>query len=194
MTIAFVDFDHTLISKDSLLLFINHVHSKSRVLLGWILLSPLMLAYYLKIISTQQFKEKVLFHFLKKMSKDEITEKAISFNKKLHKYYNTEVYNQTLSLKTKGAKVVVVSASLNSWLEPFCEQHGFDLISTEASFNAKGLYAKHFKTPNCKGADKKKRITEKYTLEDYTDIICIGNKDDKEMLNLASSEENSILV
>lgn len=194
MKLVFIDFDHTFIKKDSLHLFICHTRPLITVVFGWIVLSPFVAAYKLKLISAQQLKENVLYHFLKGKTRHELEKLATSFSEKLTPHINTTVQADIKKLQEKGAKIIVVSASLDSWLAPFCKTHGFELIATKASFNEEGYYQKAFKTPNCKGKEKVHRINETYNLSNVEEIYCYGNKDDKAMLGLASSTKNSVLI
>lgn len=194
MKLVFIDFDHTFIKKDSLHLFIRHTRPLITVVFGWIILSPFVAAYKLKLSSAQQLKENVLYYFFKGKTRQELEKLAISFSKKLTPHINTKVQADIKKLQEKGAKIIVVSASLDIWLAPFCKSHGFELIATKATFDQEGYYQKAFKTPNCKGKEKVHRINEAYNLSSVEEIYCYGNKDDKAMLSLASSTKNSVLI
>lgn len=68
--IAFFDFDGTLTTKDTLLEFIKYCKGNNAFYAGFLINSPFLLAYKLKIISNQAAKEKVLQHFFKNTSVD----------------------------------------------------------------------------------------------------------------------------
>ena len=68
--IAFFDFDGTITKKDTLLEFIKFNKGALRLYFGFMLNSPWLIAYKLKIISNQAAKEKVLGFFFGKMNAD----------------------------------------------------------------------------------------------------------------------------
>ena len=81
-------------------------------------------------------------------------------------------------------KIVVVSASINNYLKPWCDKLGFELISTELE-TVDGKLTGKFSTPNCNGFEKVIRINKKYNLSNYEEIHVFGNsKGDLPMLNL----------
>ena len=86
----------------------------------------------------------------------------------------------------KDSRVVVVSASISNYLKPWCDEMGFDLISTELEV-IDGKLTGRFSTPNCNGKEKVRRIKEKYNLSEYNEIHVFGNsKGDLPMLELAT--------
>ena len=91
-----------------------------------------------------------------------------------------------LSAIDKSSKIVVVSASINNYLKPWCDKMGFDLISTELEVKNGELTGK-FSTPNCNGIEKVKRIKEKYNLSEYDEIHVFGNSNgDLPMIELGT--------
>ena len=92
-------------------------------------------------------------------------------------------FNQNLD---PNSKIVIVSASISNYLEPWCNSMGFDLISTELEVKDGKLTGK-FSTPNCNGPEKVRRIKEKYDLSIYDEIHVFGNsKGDFPMLELGT--------
>jgi len=59
-SIAFFDFDGTITRGDSLLRFIRFVMGDSKLLMGVVPLSPILLAYKLKLILNYKEKQEVL--------------------------------------------------------------------------------------------------------------------------------------
>jgi phosphatidylglycerophosphatase C len=85
-----------------------------------------------------------------------------------------------------GARVVIVSASPDVWLRPFCAAEGFDLICTMLAFDAVGRFSGQLATPNCNGAEKARRIRAAYDLAAFARIVAFGNSaGDAAMLALA---------
>ena len=61
--IAFFDFDGTITTKDTLLEFIKFYKGKYQFYLGFLVYSPFLVAYKLKIIPNYVAKQKVLQYF-----------------------------------------------------------------------------------------------------------------------------------
>lgn len=90
------------------------------------------------------------------------------------------------SFRDQGAQVLIVSASLDIWLRPFCKKEGIGLICTEAAFSEAGLFEGAFSTPNCKGEEKVERIKQALDLSQFSRIIAYGDTPaDLPMLSLA---------
>ena len=185
LSIAFFDFDGTITSKESFSRFILFTQSKTRLISYFILLLPKILLYYLKIISDETLKQKVLFYFFKGYSIKQIEKWSHVFQKNIHKWTKKEsVLRINWHLK-KGHKVCVVSASPDFYLEQWCKNLNIDLICTEVKYESNTCNG-HFKFPNCKGEEKVRRINLKYDLDQYETIYAYGDsKADKPMLSLA---------
>ena len=85
----------------------------------------------------------------------------------------------------QGHKVVIVSASMESWLKTWCDKNNIDLISTRLEIKDNNLTGK-FATKNCSGLEKANRVNEVYDLNDYNYIYAYGDsRGDQELLALA---------
>ena len=87
--------------------------------------------------------------------------------------------------KEQGHKVVIVSASIECWLKPWCDKNGLGLIATKLEIKD-GRVTGKFLTKNCYGIEKANRVKEGYNLDDYDYIYAYGDsRGDKELLALA---------
>lgn len=87
--------------------------------------------------------------------------------------------------KARGDRVVVVSAALDVYLEPWCRSLGLDVICTQLEV-CDGRLTGRYIGGDCCGDAKAKRIRERYTLSDYGTIYAYGDtEEDREMLDLA---------
>ena len=87
--------------------------------------------------------------------------------------------------KQQGHKVVVVSASIESWLKPWCEKHNLDIIATKIEIKD-GTVTGKFLTKNCHAKEKYDRVKEAYNIGDYAYIYAYGDTcGDRELLELA---------
>ena len=96
-----------------------------------------------------------------------------------------EVLDRLRRYRAAGNQVVVVSASIDLWLMPFCEQEQVALLCTALAYRD-GRFFGDFQTPNCNGPEKAVRIKAAYDLTAYAHIVAFGNSaGDRAMFALA---------
>lgn len=186
MKLALFDFDGTITTKDSLVEFIQYATSKPTYYAGLLKLSPMLVAYTFKLIPNHIAKEKLIAHFFKGWDANRF--------QKLAKQYSSEQINKIIRPKAiekikwhqeQGHKVVMVSASMECWLEAWCDMQNIELISTQLEMRDNKLTGK-FATKNCYGIEKANRVKKAYNLSDYNYIYAYGDSHgDKELLALA---------
>ena len=184
--IVFFDFDGTITTDDSLLKFIRFVVGDRRFLLGLIVLSPMLVLYKLKLIPNYKAKQYMLSWFFKGMSKDDFLKVANEYSLvHIDKILRPKAIEKINWHKNQGHKVVVVSASIECWLRPWCEKNGLELIATKLEIKDDIVTGKLL-SKNCYGVEKVNRIKEIYNLKDFEYIYSYGDSSgDKQMLELA---------
>jgi HAD superfamily hydrolase (TIGR01490 family) len=86
----------------------------------------------------------------------------------------------------QGHKVVIVSASIECWLAPWCKKNGFELLATKLEVK-NGVVTGNLLGSNCFGIEKVNRIKDKYDLSQFNYIYAYGDsKGDIQMLDLAN--------
>jgi len=184
--IAFFDFDGTITTRDTLLEFVRHSKGSFRFYLGFLLTSPWMVAYKLKIISNQKAKEKFLGFFFRNYPSAAFHELCTSFAKEvIPRLIRPKALAEIHRLQQAGAEVVIVSASPENWIRPWSDQTGLQLLSTRLTIKDEKVTGK-ITGRNCHGEEKVRRIREAYTLSDYDEIYAYGDtRGDLPMLGLA---------
>ena len=187
MKIALFDFDGTITTEDTLFKFIKFVVGDLQMVLGLIYLLPMLVAYKLKLIPNYRAKEMMLAYFFKGMDKQKFMNFAKEFSLN---YIDTIVRPGAMEKiawhKKQGHKVVIVSASIECWLKPWCDKNGLDLLSTKLQMNERTVSGK-FLTKNCHGIEKVNRVTKKYSSSEYEYAYAYGDSSgDKELLELAN--------
>ncbi|MGV6815925.1 MAG: HAD family hydrolase [Thiotrichales bacterium] len=187
MVIALFDFDGTITTNDSLIKFIRLVVGNARFLRGMALLSPILTAYKLKLIPNYKAKRMMLSYFFKGMSGERFIEIANEFSlKHIDTILRAGAMEKVAWHKSQGHRVVIVSASIEYWLKPWCDRNDIDLIATRLEIS-NGIVTGNFLTKNCYGVEKERRIKEKFDLSKYDTIYAYGDSPgDKEMLQLAT--------
>ncbi|WP_193988460.1 HAD family hydrolase [Lelliottia steviae] len=188
MKIAFFDFDGTITTDDSLIKFIRFAVGDFKMMLGMFLLSPMLVAFKLKIIPNYIAKQKMLAYFFKGM-------KESTFKQLAHEYSLNHIDSMLREKamakiawhKEQGHRVVIVSASIESWLAPWCAKHDIELLGTQLEFKS-GFVTGELATKNCFGPEKVSRIKTAYTLSEFEHIYAYGDSSgDTELLELADT-------
>ena len=184
--LALFDFDGTITDRDSMLAFLRYSHSATGFIIKSILCTPVLCAFALNIISNEKAKELILKRFFQDWNEAKLTEIGQQFStNELDSLVRKLAIKRILAHLTAGHDVVVVSASLTSWLQPWCENNNLDIIATLPKFSDTDKFI-GINGKNCYGNEKAIRICERYTLKNYTSIYAYGDSaGDNEMLNLA---------
>jgi phosphatidylglycerophosphatase C len=185
--IAFFDFDGTITTKDTLLEMIKYRHGNAKFYLGLLLHSPYLVAYKAGIISNQLAKEKVLKLFFGRMTTEQFRQCCEDFAaEKIPVLIRKKALKEIDRLKQAGAEVVIVSASPENWLQPWCATLNLQLLATQLEVHNNTITGR-IKGNNCHGEEKVRRIREAFDLSAYKEIYCYGDTSgDKPMLSLAT--------
>lgn len=184
--LALFDFDGTLTRKDTMIEFVKFVRGSNKLLLSYILLSPVLVLYKLGLFPNDRAKKIFLrFHFRGK-SEEYLRKRGESFCKRiLPSLFNPTALEKLQFHRSRGHDVFVVTASLDFWVNPWLEQQGLRGITTLTNWE-QGAYSGKFASPNCYGPEKVRRLKEEVELEDYEMIYAYGDsRGDREMLGIA---------
>lgn len=87
--------------------------------------------------------------------------------------------------RKRGDRIVVVSASLDVYLAPWCRAQGLELLCSELEVRD-GLLTGEYVGGDCSGPAKAVRVHERYRLSDYATVHAYGDTvEDRELLALA---------
>ncbi|ACJ27908.1 HAD-superfamily hydrolase, subfamily IB (PSPase-like):HAD-superfamily subfamily IB hydrolase, hypothetical 2 [Shewanella piezotolerans WP3] len=186
MKLALFDFDGTLTHHDMYTRFILYSATPIRLFLGSIFLSPLYLLYRLGVIPARKLRPLVSYCAF--VGRDVETVTALG------KQYAQEVIPKSLRAETlsvlkqhqvDGAKVVLVSASLDLYLQPWCESMGIRLICSQMAVE-QGCYTGRYKSGDCSCDMKAIKVQQQFCLADYSEVFAYGDThEDLAMLALA---------
>ena len=183
--LALFDFDGTLCKKDSFTGFIFYALSKRHIVKQGIKILPWIQAYYLKVYPADAMRPKLFKAMFKDANAHEILELAKEYSTHLMAQLDPLIYQQLLIHQENGDDVVLVSASIDIYLEAICQILNIDLICTGTEIQ-NGVLTGLYSTLDCSCDQKRLRVLEKYDLNQYNKIYAYGNSDeDLDMLNLA---------
>lgn len=183
--LALFDFDGTLYQKDSFTGFIFYAFDKGHIFHNGLKIIPWINAYYLKFYPAYKMRPKLFQAMFKDACFNELDLLAKQYAHELMYDYNPQLFQQLLAHQHAGDQVVLVSASLDLYLQHVADQLKIDLICSETEINQEKLTGKYLGA-DCSAQEKKRRILEQYDIAQYQHIYAYGNSDeDLDMLSLA---------
>ena len=186
MNLALFDFDGTITDNDSFTAFLYFAATRQRLFWGKVLLLPQILSYKAGLLPAAKARACVAgFAF-----KDRPLSGLESAGKKyardiIPRHIKSKAFERIQWHKEQGDEIVVVSASLDLYLSPWCDTHGLALICS--SFETKdGIITGRYDGPDCSGTEKARQIKARYDLTQFKTIYAYGDtSEDREMLDLA---------
>lgn len=186
MKLALFDFDGTISERDSLPDFIVFAVGRWRFVGGLFWLSPVLLAYLLKLIPNHRAKQKLLAHFFAGWSIQQFKQVASDYAvTRLPQIIRPKALKCIRQHLQSGDAVWVVSASPENWLQDWCQSLGIGLLATRLEVDGERLTGK-FDGKNCHGEEKVARIKAQLSLESFSSIYAYGDSSgDLAMFKLA---------
>lgn len=188
-TIVYFDFDGTITTFDTFILFLIYSVGLSRFLIRSIPLIPSLILYFSKKINNEALKQKAVHYILKGYDLAFLTTKAEAFSKSklLKRMLKESVIKKLQYHIDEGHHIVLVSANLGIYLRYLGKDYGIhEVIATELEFVDNKITGK-LKTRNCYGEQKVIRINEYLQANNlsFNHSIAYGNsRGDYEMLKL----------
>ena len=177
------DFDGTLTTKDTLLEFIRYAKGTLAFGLGFMRYAHLLVLMKLGLYPNWKAKQKVFAHFFKDTTLDDfdaVCQKFAASSRHLLRPKGIEAINQALS---EGSEVLIVSASIDNWVQPFFPQ--VKVLGTQIEVKD-GKLTGRFLTKNCYGEEKVNRLKAIYPNRQDYHLTAYGDSNgDKELLAFA---------
>ena len=189
MSLALFDFDGTITTRDSLIQFLKFAVGKPRFYIGLLRLSGMLVKYKLGIIPNDQAKEALISYFFKGWDYTLFQKVCDEYSvNEIDSIIRAEALDKITWHKSQGHRIVVVSASMENWLNQWCVSHELELIGTQLEVVTGKLTGK-FATKNCYGVEKLNRVRAELQLDDYHPIYAYGDSaGDKNMLEIADKK------
>ncbi|WP_201509693.1 HAD family hydrolase [Psychrobacter alimentarius] len=189
MNIALFDFDGTITECDTFTPFIRKATPRSRMIVGRLLLMPSILAYRTGILSASSIRQQIVYIGLKGFSKRCLETLGKNHaNEFLSNVVRANALDRIQWHLDSGDRVIIVSASLDVYLKPWCDKIGVELICSQLDNKGDILTGKYHKG-DCTGAEKVRRVESLIDLKAYEKIYAYGDtKEDDELLQIADEK------
>ena len=177
------DFDGTLTTKDTLIAFIRYAKGSTRFWLGFLRYSPQLVLMKLGFYPNYKAKQKVFAHFFKGMSLGDFDALCQQFAQDNLHLLRSQGIKTLMQAQDDGAEVVIVSASIDNWVQPFFAD--VTVLGTQIEVED-GLLTGRFLTNNCYGQEKVNRFLAHYPHRENYYLTAYGDsRGDKELLAFA---------
>ncbi len=177
------DFDGTITTKDTLIEFIRYAKGSMALGLGFMRYAHLLVLMIIGLYPNYKAKQKVFAHFFKDTTLDDFNALCKAFaasSSHLLRPNAIEAINHAIK---EGSEVLIVSASIDNWVQPFFPQ--VKVVGTQIEV-IDGKLTGRFISKNCYGHEKVNRILSLYpNRHDYHLTAYGDSRGDKEMLAFA---------
>ena len=185
-TLVLFDFDGTLSYRDSFLNFLCFTLPKWKIAVGGFWLSPHLTAYGLKLADNGAVKERIIRQFYRQWPIDYFQGLGHRFaRERLPGLIRPDALDRLRWHQEQEHDIWVVSASLETYLLPWCQNQGVRCLATRLEYKQGTLTGK-LALPNCWGPEKVNRVRQVVEPELYPYVFAYGDsRGDREMLKLA---------
>ena len=176
--IVIFDFDGTLTTNDTLIAFIRYACGNAAFVWGFLLHLPLLVLMKLRLYDNGKTKERVFSYFFRGWTEERFTQTCGAFAASRRHLLRQQTVNILRQAQQDGARVLIVTASIDRWVQPFFPD--VEVLGTQVEVN-NGLLTGRFQTPNCYGAEKVRRVEE--CIKEASHITAYGDsRGDRELL------------
>ena len=177
------DFDGTLTTRDTLLAFIRYAKGTRAFLWGFLRHAHLLVLMKLGLYPNWKAKQRVFSYFFKGMALDVFDTLCRQFAAENRHLLRPEGIKTLQQAQSEGAGVLIVSASIDNWVQPFFP--GVTVVGTQIEVNNDRLTGR-FVTANCYGEEKVRRILALYPDRSAYHLTAYGDsRGDKQLLAFA---------
>ncbi|MGP8308817.1 HAD family hydrolase [Vibrio sp. YIC-376] len=185
-SLALFDFDGTITRQDMFSLFLHYSASGFRKKVGGIVIIPFYLLYKLGILPARFMRPITSFIAFSGKETQEVKAIGTQFaNDIIPRHLRSEAIDKLDWHRQQGDIIVVVSASLNLYLQPWCEANGYYLLCSELDTKKATISGVYLKG-DCSLERKVARVKAAFSLSDFASVYAYGDThEDIPMLKLA---------
>lgn len=188
MTIHAFDFDGTLTRRDTLIEFIRYVKGNKEFLIGFLKHLHLLIMMKLGMMPNWKTKRIIFQYFFGGMTLEKFNEYCEKFAKEKASLLRKKGMVAVNKAVMDGDQVVIISASIENWVEPFFRfqvSNNINIIGTKIQV-VDGKLTGRFLTKNCYGEEKVRRLLEQYPDRKEYKLVAYGDsRGDHALLDFA---------
>ena len=186
MNLALVDFDHTVTTCDTYARFLRGIATPRQLAAAKWQVGPWLAGYRLGLVSAAALRIRVTRMAFAGRTPAEVADAGTRYAAEvLPGLQRPEMMERIARHRDDGDTVVLVSASLDAYLQPWCERHGLELLCNRLETAADGRLSGRYLGGD-RGAHKAADIRARYDLSAYARIYAYGDsREDRPMLALA---------
>lgn len=178
MDLALFDFDGTITTSATFPGFLRFVVRPVRKAIGGVVLAPVIAGYHGGLVSEPTIRRTLSKAVFWREDPDRVRVLGERYAAEyLPTVIRPEARDRLAWHADRGDRIVVVSASLDAYLDPWCRAQGVDVICSELEIVA-GRLTGRYVDGDCCGEAKAARIRARYRLGDYPTIHAYGDTDD----------------
>ena len=186
--VAAFDFDGTLTYHDTLYYFLLYTHGIVKAYYHFFFLLPTLIAYLMGKIDRQHTKEKILYRFFSGTPINSVRKREAFAQEKLHHHLRPEAMQRLQWHLKQGHRCILISASLDVYLQPWSKIAGFQENLTSQLADENGIVTGKLIGKNCRGSEKVRRLQEILGPREGYYLYAYGDSDgDRELLAYADA-------
>lgn len=177
------DFDGTLTTRDTLLEFIRYACGTKLFIYGFLRHAHLLVLMKFGLYPNWKVKQRIFSYFFKGLDIGAFNSLCQNFATDNRQLLRPKGLQKLGQAQAEGAEVLIVSASIDNWVQPFFPQ--VKVLGTQVEVQD-GHLTGRFLTSNCYGQEKVNRILSLYPHRQEYELIAFGDsRGDKELLAFA---------
>ena len=186
MDLALFDFDGTLTTSETWTPFVRRIAGAKPSLARRLTVAPAILAHRAGLISSSRGRQWAVRALCRGLDAAAVVAAGEAYAADtLPSVLRAETVARLIWHRDRGDRVVVVSASLDAYLHPWCARLGVDCVCTELEKQGERLTGRYL-GGDCSGPEKAKRVNARYRLADFSQVHAYGDSgEDRELLALA---------
>lgn len=178
MNLALFDFDNTLTTTDCYSVFIYKYINRRDLSFRLLRLGVSKLLYSWGMYPVAELRKQASYVAFRQKLADQVERDAKQFVKEFICQHLSATGMEKLNWhQQRGDKVVLVSASIDPYLKPWCADLGIDLLCSELEVQD-GKYTGRYQNGDCGGENKANRVKAKYDVSQFDKIYAYGDSDD----------------
>ena len=186
MNLALFDFDGTITTRELMPEFVRMATTKRRLMVGRVVLAPIFVGYKAGVVSGNAIRDRIADFAFRGLPQRDLQAAGEHFARDvIPPTVRPEAMERLPWHRDQGDTIAVVSGSFDLYLSHWCAQHGLELLCSSLEVR-NGVMTGRFEGAQCVGAEKARRVRERYDLSRYRVVYAYGDThEDRDLLALA---------